>query len=126
MAPTAAPSPAVDANGSDLLEQSVLGSRRLSNVLVASVVTTGGLGINFFSMSSFVGRFAFELNHCVAHFLFVLSGLNRFLRPKFHRPSQPLDNASLLGGAWSWRKLFHSLFLAIILYIQLELLRMLK
>jgi hypothetical protein len=44
MATTAATPSAVDANASDLLEQSVLGSRRLSNVLVASVVTTGGLG----------------------------------------------------------------------------------
>jgi hypothetical protein len=56
MAPTAAPSPAVDANASDLLEQSVLGSRRLSNVLVASVVTTGGLGFLLTSASSFLGK----------------------------------------------------------------------
>jgi hypothetical protein len=63
MAPTAAPSPAVDANASDLLEQSVLGSRRLSNVLVASVVTTGGLGFLLTSASSFLGKDLLPIGH---------------------------------------------------------------
>ena len=63
MAPTAATPSAVDANASDLLEQSVLGSRRLSNVLVASVVTTGGLGFLLTSASSFLGKDLLPIGH---------------------------------------------------------------
>ena len=37
----------------DLLEQPVVGSRRLSNVLVALMVSIGGIGFLFASLSPF-------------------------------------------------------------------------
>lgn len=40
----------------DVLEQSVLGSRRLSNFLVAAAVTLGGVGFLLASLSSYFGR----------------------------------------------------------------------
>jgi uncharacterized membrane protein YdbT with pleckstrin-like domain len=40
----------------DILEQPVLGSRRLSNILVALAMTLGGLGFLLASLSSRVGR----------------------------------------------------------------------
>jgi hypothetical protein len=40
----------------DVLEQSVLGSRRLSNFLVAAAVTLGGVGFLLASISSYFGR----------------------------------------------------------------------
>lgn len=40
----------------DVLEQQVLGSRRLSNILVALAVTLGGLGFLLASLSSRLGR----------------------------------------------------------------------
>ena len=46
-----------------LLEQPVLGSRRLSNVLVAAVVTTGGLGFLLTSLSSWFGRDLLPIGH---------------------------------------------------------------
>ena len=39
-----------------VLEQPVLGSRRLSNFLVASAVTIGGVGFLLASLSSYLGR----------------------------------------------------------------------
>ena len=39
-----------------VLEQLVLGSRRLSNFLVASAVTIGGVGFLLASLSSYLGR----------------------------------------------------------------------
>jgi len=51
---------------SDLLEQSVLGSRRLSNVLVATVVSTGGLGFLLTSASSYLGTDLLPIGHPAA------------------------------------------------------------
>lgn len=53
------PSPAkvsVGRDDGDVLEQPVLGSRRLSNVLVALAVTLGGIGFVLASLSSRLGR----------------------------------------------------------------------
>ena len=63
MASSAATPAAVDAPANDVLEQSVLGSRRLSNVLVASLVSTGGLGFLLTSASSFLGRDLLPIGH---------------------------------------------------------------
>ncbi|NDC13800.1 MAG: photosystem I assembly protein Ycf4 [Synechococcaceae bacterium WB9_2_170] len=63
MASSAATPAAVDAPADDVLEQSVLGSRRLSNVLVASLVSTGGLGFLLTSASSFLGRDLLPIGH---------------------------------------------------------------
>ena len=51
---------------SNLLEQSVLGSRRLSNVLVAAVVSTGGLGFLLTSLSSYLGTDLLPIGHPAA------------------------------------------------------------
>ena len=51
-----------DASGA-LMEQAVLGSRRLSNILVAAVVTTGGLGFLLTSASSFLGIDLLPIGH---------------------------------------------------------------
>lgn len=51
------------APSSSLLEQAVLGSRRLSNVLVAAVVSTGGLGFVLTSASSYLGRDLLPIGH---------------------------------------------------------------
>lgn len=48
---------------SPLLEQPVLGSRRLSNVLVALVVTTGGVGFLLTSLSSRLGTDLLPIGH---------------------------------------------------------------
>jgi len=48
---------------STVLEQSVLGSRRLSNVLVAATVTIGGLGFLLTSLSSRLGRDLLPIGH---------------------------------------------------------------
>lgn len=48
--------PSVGQDDSDVLEQPVLGSRRLSNVLVALAVTLGGIGFVLASLSSRLGR----------------------------------------------------------------------
>ncbi|CAK6697394.1 photosystem I assembly protein Ycf4 [Synechococcus sp. CBW1107] len=47
----------------DLLEQPVLGSRRLSNLLVAAVVTTGGVGFLLTSASSRWGIDLLPIGH---------------------------------------------------------------
>ena len=49
-----------------VLEQSVLGSRRLSNVLVAAAVSIGGLGFLLASLSSYLGRDLLPLGHPAA------------------------------------------------------------
>lgn len=51
------------APASTVLEQSVLGSRRLSNMLVAAAVTTGGLGFLLTSLSSRLGRDLLPIGH---------------------------------------------------------------
>ena len=58
----------------ELLEQPVLGSRRLSNVLVAVMVTIGGVGFLFASLSSYLGRDLLPLGH-PAGLVFVPQGL---------------------------------------------------
>jgi len=59
--------PAVKAApSSELLEQAVLGSRRLSNVLVAAVVSTGGLGFLLTSVSSYTGIDLLPIGHPAA------------------------------------------------------------
>ena len=40
----------------EVLEQPVLGSRRLSNYLVAAAVSIGGIGFLLASLSSYLGR----------------------------------------------------------------------
>jgi len=57
-----------------VLEQPVLGSRRLSNVLVAAVVSTGGLGFLLTSASSYLGRDLLPIGHPAAR-LWVPQGL---------------------------------------------------
>ena len=63
MASSAATPPAVDAPADDVMVQSVLGSRRLSNVVVASLVSTGGLGFLLTSASSFLGTDLLPIGH---------------------------------------------------------------
>ena len=58
----------------DLLEQPVVGSRRLSNVLVALMVSIGGIGFLFASLSSYLGRDLLPLGH-PAGLVFVPQGL---------------------------------------------------
>jgi uncharacterized membrane protein YdbT with pleckstrin-like domain len=60
---TATPSGGTAPGSVSLLEQPVLGSRRLSNVLVAAVVTTGGLGFLLTSLSSRLGRDLLPIGH---------------------------------------------------------------
>ena len=62
----ASASAAKAAPSSDLLEQSVVGSRRLSNVLVAAVVSTGGLGFLLTSASSYLGKDLLPIGHPAA------------------------------------------------------------
>ncbi|MEY2644453.1 MAG: hypothetical protein RLZZ611_1102 [Cyanobacteriota bacterium] len=63
MASPQAPAPAAAAAATDVLEQTVLGSRRLSNVLMAAVVSTGGLGFLLTSASSRLGRDLLPIGH---------------------------------------------------------------
>ena len=58
----------------EVLEQPVLGSRRLSNYLVASAVSIGGLGFLLASLSSFLGTDLLPLGHPAA-LIFVPQGL---------------------------------------------------
>ena len=57
-----------------VLEQPVLGSRRLSNFLVASAVTIGGVGFLLASLSSYLGRDLVPIGHPAA-LVFVPQGL---------------------------------------------------
>jgi len=68
-APTASSAPSAA-----LLEQPVLGSRRLSNILVAAVVSTGGLGFLLTSASSYSGTDLLPIGHPAA-LSFVPQGL---------------------------------------------------
>ena len=55
--------PETGADPSQVLEQSVLGSRRLSNVLLAGVVSLGGAGFLLASASSRLGRDLLPIGH---------------------------------------------------------------
>lgn len=59
----AAPMGSPQSDPSLLLEQPVLGSRRLSNLLMAAVVSLGGLGFVLASASSRLGRDLLPLGH---------------------------------------------------------------
>jgi len=74
--PSAPPSQASSqaTQSASLLEQSVLGSRRLSNILVASLVTTGGLGFLLTSISSYFGIDLLPIGH-PAELIWVPQGL---------------------------------------------------
>ena len=58
----------------EVLEQPVLGSRRLSNYLVAAAVSVGGLGFLLASLSSYLGRDLLPIGHPAA-LIFVPQGL---------------------------------------------------
>jgi uncharacterized membrane protein YdbT with pleckstrin-like domain len=60
---TPAATPATPPPSSDVLEQSVLGSRRPSNVAVAVVVSLGGVGFVLTSLSSFLHRDLLPIGH---------------------------------------------------------------
>ena len=60
MASSGVPSPSAD---EQVLDQPVLGSRRLSNLLVAAAVTIGGLGFVLTSASSRLGRDLLPVGH---------------------------------------------------------------
>lgn len=75
MAESASGTPPSPKDGaSAVMEQPVLGSRRLSNILVASVVTTGGLGFLLTSASSYLGTDLLPIGH-PAELLWVPQGL---------------------------------------------------
>lgn len=57
-----------------LMEQAVVGSRRLSNILVAVVVSTGGLGFLLTSASSYLGTDLLPVGH-PAELVWVPQGL---------------------------------------------------
>ena len=67
-------SPFGSAMTADVLEQPVLGSRRLSNFLVAAAVSIGGIGFLLASVSSYLGRDLLPLGHPSA-LIFVPQGL---------------------------------------------------
>lgn len=67
-------SEAKTAAADDLLEQSVLGSRRLSNLLVAAAVSIGGIGFLLASASSRLGRDLLPIGHA-AELIWVPQGL---------------------------------------------------
>jgi hypothetical protein len=66
MASASAAKAATSSAPSQVLEQPVLGSRRLSNVLVAAVVSTGGLGFLLTSASSYLGKDLLPIGHPAA------------------------------------------------------------
>ena len=66
MAASQASAPSSSTAQSAVLEQTVLGSRRLSNVLMAAVVSTGGLGFLLTSASSRLGRDLLPIGHPAA------------------------------------------------------------
>ena len=59
---------------SDVLEQPVLGSRRISNYLVAAAVSIGGIGFLLASLSSYLGRDLLPIGHPAA-LIFVPQGV---------------------------------------------------
>ena len=62
------------ANATDVLEQPVLGSRRPSNLLVAAVVSLGGVGFLLTSLSSYLQRDLLPVGH-PAELVWVPQGL---------------------------------------------------
>ena len=62
------------ADNPQVLEQPVLGSRRLSNILVAAAVSVGGLGFLLTSASSRFGRDLLPIGH-PAELVWVPQGL---------------------------------------------------
>jgi hypothetical protein len=62
------------ASGAAVIEQPVLGSRRLSNILVAAAVSTGGLGFLLTSASSYLGTDLLPVGH-PAELIWVPQGL---------------------------------------------------
>lgn len=68
------PSGASPGSDAEVLEQMVLGSRRLSNLLVASAVSLGGLGFLLTSLSSRLGRDLLPVGH-PAELVWVPQGL---------------------------------------------------
>ena len=66
MAASQASAPSSSTAQSAVLEQTVLGSRRLSNVLMAAVVSTGGVGFLLTSASSRLGRDLLPIGHPAA------------------------------------------------------------
>ena len=66
MAASQASAPSSSTAPAAVLEQTVLGSRRLSNVLMAAVVSTGGLGFLLTSASSRLGRDLLPIGHPAA------------------------------------------------------------
>jgi hypothetical protein len=66
--------PEAPAPSPQVLEQQVVGSRRLSNVLVATVVSTGGIGFLLTSLSSYFGLDLLPVGH-PAELLWVPQGL---------------------------------------------------
>ena len=62
------------AMSSDVLEQPVLGSRRISNYLVAAAVSIGGIGFLLASLSSYLGRDLLPIGHPAA-LIFVPQGV---------------------------------------------------
>jgi|TARA_X000000950_G_scaffold280217_1_gene374399 hypothetical protein len=66
--------PSGSAMSTDVLEQSVLGSRRISNFLVAAAVSIGGIGFLLASLSSYLGRDLLPIGHPAA-LIFVPQGV---------------------------------------------------
>ena len=66
MAASQASAPSSSTAQSAVLVQTVLGSRRLSNVLMAAVVSTGGVGFLLTSASSRLGRDLLPIGHPAA------------------------------------------------------------
>ena len=66
MASSQASAPSSVPTAGGVLEQTVLGSRRLSNVLMAAVVSAGGLGFLLTSASSRLGRDLLPIGHPAA------------------------------------------------------------
>ncbi|BBL86684.1 photosystem I assembly protein Ycf4 (chromatophore) [Paulinella micropora] len=58
--------PPKNSNSNQLLEQTVLGSRRLSNILLAIVVTIGGIGFFLASLSSYFDTDLLPVGHLSA------------------------------------------------------------
>ncbi|MEI8251589.1 MAG: photosystem I assembly protein Ycf4 [Synechococcus sp. ELA057] len=74
MASSQAPAPSPDPVAAAVLEQTVLGSRRLSNLLVAAAVSIGGVGFLLASASSRLGTDLLPMGH-PSQLLWVPQGL---------------------------------------------------
>ncbi len=60
--------------GQNLFEQTVIGSNRLSNILVAAAVSIGGIGFLIASISSYVGKDLLPLGH-PSNLIFIPQGV---------------------------------------------------